>query len=94
MKSIAGAGCGARRWSREQAIVTGGKIRARARCARIARVRDWDGWELEKSVRQGGVDQPDRGRLARGAGCAGSGGLRCGVARRTSAAGLSSRRPS
>ena len=38
--------------------------------------------------------QPDRGRFEREAGCAGSGGFGYGAARRTSAAGLSSRRPS
>jgi hypothetical protein len=38
--------------------------------------------------------QPGRGRLEREAGRAGSGGFGYGTARRTSAAGLSSRRPS
>ena len=80
------------RWWREQAIGTGGKIEAKG-TLRLVRASAGLGAPLEKAGGQGGVDQPDRGRLDRGAGRAGSGGFGYGVARRTFAAGLSSRRP-
>jgi hypothetical protein len=65
----------------------------RARFA--AGARDWRAWSLESpSAGRWRCRQPDRGRFEREARRAGSGGFGYGTARRTSAAGLSSRRPS
>ena len=77
------------RWWREQAIGTGGKIEAKG----TPRGRGIGG-TVKKGGGQGGVDQPDLGRRDRGAVRAGSGGFGYGGARWTSAAGLSSRKPS
>src|SRR6516164_1170581 len=60
-------------------LVRAGRLKRRTRCARVARAWDWDASPLEKSVGQGGVDQPDRGRLDRGAGCASSAGFGYGT---------------
>ena len=90
-EGIADAGFGITRWWRKQAMV-----RASARrTAPGSRERGIGASGLEKSVKQGGGDrQRTRGRLEWEAERAGSLYFGYGGARRTSAAGLSSRRPS
>jgi len=81
-------------WWREQAIGPDRKI-DRGHVAPGSRAGAGLGAPLEKSVGQGGgAYQPDLGRRDRGVVRAGSGGFGYGGARRTSAGGLSSRKPS
>ena len=89
MKSIADAGCGSPRW-REQVMLGAGRLKRRAH-APGSRGRGLGG--AVRKVRRPGrrCCQPDRGRLEREAGRGSSEGFGCGVARRTSTAGLASR---
>ena len=91
MKRIAGARCGTTAGGVNRRLARAVRFEAKG-TLRLVRAGAGLGAPLEKAGGQGGVDQPDLGRRDRGAVRAGSGGFGYGGARRTSAAGLSSRK--